>query len=934
MTGETLTAWLAIRLKDPDEVKGQLETLLRNLGEVAAKGITIPVRLGEEGALAQMEALKARLGGVPSAPGAPGTGSQFAPVQQNLGPLPIHAAAPFMADIQAQNAAAIARAAEVDASLKSGIIPRMPGHGEPTANPGGGTGGGGKKGGIYNPGQDNWENVGEFKNAYRIQSSIEVQKGIEGKELDYDIRQGLSEDERLAKIQQKEKANYAKAQEAFKAGVARDQTAAEKEAESVEAQEEKEALAAFRAGRRANKQYAKDALADQTAAEKEAEAAAAQEEKEALAVFRSGRRANKQYAKDALADQTAAEKEAEAAAAQEEKEALAVFRSGRRANKQYAKDALADQAAAEKEAEAAAAQEEKEALAAFRSGRRANKQYAKDALADQTAAEKEAEAAAAQEEKEALAAFRSGRRANKQYAKDALADQTAAEKEAEAAAAQEEKEALAAFRSGRRANKQYAKDALADQTAAEKEAAESPEGKRAKIREKGYMQHATAFQESTEQERLAAGERALENFTERVRKSGESLSIWGQMIYDIGHGSIRRGVATGTTRGLEQVFGEGSSIAGGVGAMTGALASSLALPIAWALGNAIMGLPGTIMQTRGESARFRAAGNTQADEDALGAIEYNRSMYWAAGAKGGRQLWLKESEHLQDIGIDKGKAAKLMDEMLVLGEGTAGGKAFAEQYEQAFISKKSTDVLAIVQSNKFIRDAVLREHPEIARLPEQFQDQRMQELAAQGYFQIEDLDAWMQEASRKGSIPARRVSARANSAEGQVDLWKAEADYDLSHPMENSFEEQEDAEAQARLDIRARRIAAGKDPDIEPDRDEIVNATRHNLLIARHIDLDEAPWEQEGDEGSPRDFRKRRSPGMQYSWSSFSGLADQMQMRWSGAPVDAMASNTSAIGQLTTAVQDNTAAIQDLPSAQIGAGVFVGGPPQQGGDFQ
>jgi hypothetical protein len=44
----------------------------------------------------------------------------------------------------------------------------------------------------------------------------------------------------------------------------------------------------------------------------------------------------------------------------------------------------------------------------------------------------------------------------------------------------------------------------------------------------------------------------------------------------------------------------------------------------------------------------------------------------------------------------------------------------------------------------------------------------------------------------------------------------------------------------------------------------------------------------------------------QYSWTSFSGMAEQMQMMWSGAPID---NNTMAMQENTTALKENTVAL-------------------------
>jgi hypothetical protein len=77
-----------------------------------------------------------------------------------------------------------------------------------------------------------------------------------------------------------------------------------------------------------------------------------------------------------------------------------------------------------------------------------------------------------------------------------------------------------------------------------------------------------------------------------------------------------------------------------------------------------------------------------------------------------------------------------------------------------------------------------------------------------------------------------------------------------------------------------------------------------------NLPIDFGPWKNHGISGTDK----------QYQWTSFSGLAEQMQMMWSGAPVDAM---QQSAGSLASIDQKMSALVAAAGATQIGRGTII-----------
>jgi hypothetical protein len=350
----------------------------------------------------------------------------------------------------------------------------------------------------------------------------------------------------------------------------------------------------------------------------------------------------------------------------------------------------------------------------------------------------------------------------------------------------------------------------------------------------------------------------------------EPLGIWKQMLHDIGQGRIRPGVAKATTGGLKKLMGvaegEESAIASGVGAMSGGIVSSLALPIAWAIGNAIMALPGMILDRRESSGRFRAGGRNAADSEAFAAMEREKRRYWEGVHSGGGEAWVKGAEYLQDANMSPRQISETMDRLSTIAQGSAGaGPAMAQMYAEMERLHNPASRFGMVMGNPALQDQIMRNHPEIfGHLAPQFREQKLAELLNTGMLGNRDIELTTEQVAEQQRIK-NRVAANAGSGMGLIRGFWEDLGHRIAHPNET------DEEA-----ARTGLTAFAGPPEAIPQRDNVLRDAEAQKF---HPEL----------------------MGSNYSWSgNFSGLAEQMQSMWSGAPATAMETTADTLGRIET----------------------------------
>lgn len=388
----------------------------------------------------------------------------------------------------------------------------------------------------------------------------------------------------------------------------------------------------------------------------------------------------------------------------------------------------------------------------------------------------------------------------------------------------------------------------------------TPEGARQKQFDQIYQRILPAYTTSAEAAAKATALQAQQNkkLRESVEGSIEPLSVAGRMFKAISEGGIRRGVAMGVSGALG-----GGPIASLVGGMTGAIASSLALPIAWAIGDAVMSVPKDLMKESEQRARVMAGGATPEEQAALDEMGNRGRRYWAAAVTGGDEIWRGIAEQLQDNKIPTGEIEDLANQLMALRGGSAGGNAdIAQQYTEMRYRRTPETMRAFVESNRFVEQALMEMYGErlgISHLPVSAQKNALMQYIGPN-IGVKDIETAMEIAVRDPKVHGRLEASAGSWLGGLQAAWQT-----VKHPLYG----------------------------LSNPEGELYSSGGY-------------PRTRGGPRG-PHEFNPE-PVASQFRWTSFSGLADQMQTMWSGAPplidnTNAVEKNTSALHRLMELIQ-------------------------------
>jgi hypothetical protein len=435
--------------------------------------------------------------------------------------------------------------------------------------------------------------------------------------------------------------------------------------------------------------------------------------------------------------------------------------------------------------------------------------------------------------------------------------------------------------------------------------------------------------------------KALDEFHEKIKRAnqnfqqlGVSMNSWEKMWHAIGQGGIRRGVAIGVSGGLESM-GMGSAAAAGIGGFTGALASSLILPLAWAMGNALMALPGKVLTERERLAKF-TGGGTPEQKNSLEQIWSTKSLLHATIDATGKEKWINTAMQLQEVGKSPAEIAKWSDALMRIGmqESGTSPEQLAAHFARAEEVHDPKDVVALLQS-RAIRTAAISQHKKFfGRMSPESQEKWLMQMAEQRTFGYKDIELAIEEAQNNATLAGREEASRRSGAgwlraaqEGMIQMASGEgnpanaraamdnAESALRRKREPSFfdspyqayKKARDKSAPTQQDYRTQLWTHGL-----AENDENIAELQRRMGYA-------PPGSPTGAPGSTKqqDFHPNYI-GSQYQFAGFSQFAEQMQMLWSGPGQDYQSQTASSTKEMAAMFKDGSARVQ---VASVGSGM-------------
>jgi len=440
-----------------------------------------------------------------------------------------------------------------------------------------------------------------------------------------------------------------------------------------------------------------------------------------------------------------------------------------------------------------------------------------------------------------------------------------------------------------------------------------------------------------------------------------------------------------------QALGLGEEISSAIGGMAGAIGSAIALPIGWAVGDAVLAALPRAMEhfadTRYQtSLGARTGGGLVGREltDRAGVVRAILGHYYTTDSKG-------NSVSLRDQAVDT------MIAFQGAGPPSANQTLEAERNARVTLALERLAIIPAIESDpsgtaatfrkafygtRGERAAAMQELGQKEYIFRPLVDEMIGERKAEGR-PVSEWTAEMEVRNRLGYIPgttgaydpdkllyyaelrSRTDKRILGEFEKQDKEWRSVPDQGLMSTIfgaeETKLNARERAYFHAMQNIRKREDQLrkeGKDPHDAYDKfDRWLAETRAKApsfeLVQDAGDFGlgrfrrwlfnvkpDAPLSDEqmkrledaasGTVGHPRELpfsKPDKAADMwllsQYHWTSFSGLAEQMQQMWTGAPQDAMVGLDNSLQDLTAAVQANTAAQQGYGSAEE-AGAAMG----------
>jgi hypothetical protein len=431
----------------------------------------------------------------------------------------------------------------------------------------------------------------------------------------------------------------------------------------------------------------------------------------------------------------------------------------------------------------------------------------------------------------------------------------------------------------------------------------------------------------------------------------------------IGQGAWRRGAAQIATGALGE-----SPAAAIIGGLVGGITSSIALPIVWAIGNALMQLPqhiseridweryvGSIGARAGKGGDSKLSGkewNKQAGivENFFGSIygdkhEWLRTKvpgmfleYQATGMNPGNPEQAARASMvagLLEAGGLETDSIGMMRVMKLLETGTSGQKAEAmsQLAGRGYIHgrlisdiikrRRLSGPLAEYYAEEFLKKELsLPPGTTVANTPEHYSyllEQAAQDERVKGELEMQRRQSRLTPEMGWSNLlfGPTAISMPANKREfvemmSIIEKAKREGKKGILNPEEDRLFRPIISFEQAESYAKRRAITRGLSEDDIKELEKI--ATAKGGSFEKFL--------------SRSDVTTRDIMPSQYQWASFSGLAEQMQMMWSGAPADAMERSANTL--------DNIQAIlENIDDRSSGRGQYepenaiIGG----GGDF-
>ena len=431
----------------------------------------------------------------------------------------------------------------------------------------------------------------------------------------------------------------------------------------------------------------------------------------------------------------------------------------------------------------------------------------------------------------------------------------------------------------------------------------------------------------------------MSQFAKKLKETEEALTPVERMFSLIGQGQLRRGVAVGVTGMLG-----GGKAAELMGGFSGTLASSLFLPLSWALGNAIASIPATV----GDRVQWQRKTEVPS---AMASTDWGAEN-WRTAVSDSREYWgqfrsADKAEKMSDVIMDAAVAAKLAGPAIMPGDIT-GEEAMAKRVGSYLNQGAALHIAGIMPTSEYAAmmsemdtvngvDAARKKFLSIPIFGNAWKqariDEKMNPLSAdlalkQGLGTPQSMLSDIEK--RTGQVDSTSVTALKELAqqvvrmdprisgviEQQSNQWR------LS-PRRNWFfrdasnlnaDEEDYLDRMQRYQVKLsttdfddtdKRTAIRKDmarykqfETVGVSKEESIGTIDQHqhapvLTPARAAALDRIAEAEAGD--------YRRLPGMgygpqhetttnarsDYQWTSFAGLAEQMQTMWSGAlPVD------------------------------------------------
>lgn len=447
--------------------------------------------------------------------------------------------------------------------------------------------------------------------------------------------------------------------------------------------------------------------------------------------------------------------------------------------------------------------------------------------------------------------------------------------------------------------------------------------------------------------------RAYHREQTELTKSTKHATTAMERFWDaVGMGQWRRGVGGLVTETLG-----GGAIASLVGGMAGAIASSIALPIGWAVGNAVMQLPQFAAERVGwkryvESIPARGGADKLGGDWLKKTEELSQFFTHLAGPKGdylSKQI-TATMLHYQAVGARAGdpKAAARASQVATLLEladieperlGLAGtlkmlatGTPKERRGALSQLAEKPYARPALIQA--MIREKGLEEHPYKDIIAEQLVDARLAITpGVMGAYTEKDFAIALGRAAMESRVLGEMQKQRGETwyfgPEGMVrelnfdqagrlpshERWYVDeierieraraAGENVKTPKQDriSGRQQEWDPLELRARYRGKMMAGREGPGaFDPvPAERILELERIGKAMAGNKEALAAMTGAQG-EISPMNFMPSR-----FQFTSFTGLAENMQQMWGAFPVgEATEQNTAATNKLTAAVDRNS----------------------------